>query len=329
MVNPQMDAVFEGGGVKGIGLVGALAVAEELGFGCKNVAGTSAGAIVAALVAAGYTAFELKEILNILDYTKFKDKTPESRIPFVGTFISLLTRNGIYAGDYVETLVRNLLKEKDIVTFKDLVIPEYANEVRYRYKLQVVVSDISRGRLVILPRDAITYGLDPDDLDVARAVRMSVSIPYFFKPVMLQDTNGTNSYIVDGGLLSNYPVSIFDDGSPNPPWPTIGFKLVDPNENKPHRIGGPISLFSALFSTMLEAHDARYIADSDFVRTIPIPTLGVQTTDFDLSPEKRELLYQAGMAAANDFFSRWDFKKYLEKYRHKATIRRSETVWKQ
>jgi predicted acylesterase/phospholipase RssA len=51
---------FEGGGVKGIGLVGAVAVAEERGYQWVNVGGTSAGAIVAFLLAAGYSASEIK-----------------------------------------------------------------------------------------------------------------------------------------------------------------------------------------------------------------------------------------------------------------------------
>ena len=61
--NLKADAVFEGGGVKGIGLVGAVAVAEEKGYQWVNVVGTSAGAIVAALVAADYSAVEQKEVM--------------------------------------------------------------------------------------------------------------------------------------------------------------------------------------------------------------------------------------------------------------------------
>ena len=71
--NLMADAVFEGGGVKGIGLVGAVAVAEERGYQWVNIAGTSAGAIVAALLAAGYSAAEMKQIMEELDYNSFKD----------------------------------------------------------------------------------------------------------------------------------------------------------------------------------------------------------------------------------------------------------------
>ena len=74
-------------------------------------------------------------------------------------------------------------------------------------------------------------------------------------------------------------------------------------------------MFAALFSTMIEAHDARYIEDHDFVRTIPIPTLGVRTTNFGLQPEQKEALYLSGTKAAQAFFKIWDFEKYKARYR--------------
>ena len=92
----KADAVFEGGGVKGIGLVGAVAVAEEEGYHWVNVAGTSAGAIVAALIAADYTAPELKEVIQELDYKRFKDASPLDKIPVLGPLTSLILEKGIY-----------------------------------------------------------------------------------------------------------------------------------------------------------------------------------------------------------------------------------------
>jgi len=78
------------GGVKGVGLVGAVAVAEEKGYRWENVAGTSAGAIVAALIAAGYTGVELKEIMKELDYNRFKDTSLIDRVPVLCSLISLV-----------------------------------------------------------------------------------------------------------------------------------------------------------------------------------------------------------------------------------------------
>src|SRR5512146_1705244 len=99
----KIDAVCEGGGVKGIGLVGAVAVIEENGYTFENVAGTSAGAIVASLVAAGYKAPELKQILEQQDFRQFMDKDWEDKIPVVGSLISVIHEKGIYEGNFFET----------------------------------------------------------------------------------------------------------------------------------------------------------------------------------------------------------------------------------
>lgn len=316
--NLMADAVFEGGGVKGIGLVGAVAVAEERGYQWVNIAGTSAGAIVAALLAAGYSAAEMREIMEELDYNRFKDASPLDRVPLAGPLASLILEKGIYEGKFLETWIRGLLREKNVDTFNDLIVQEYKDSEQYRFKLRVIASDISRGRLLVLPQDMADFGVLPEALNVAAAVRMSMSIPFFYEPVKLRNMKTNQvSYIVDGGILSNFPVWLFDTEGEVPEWPTFGFKLVEPEQEHeiPHHVRGPISLLTALFSTMMEAHDARYIKDEQFIRTIPIPTLGVGTTEFDISREKSEALYQSGREAAETFFDVWDFSKYVDKYR--------------
>uniref|UniRef100_A0A832M3Z5 Uncharacterized protein n=1 Tax=Oscillatoriales cyanobacterium SpSt-402 TaxID=2282168 RepID=A0A832M3Z5_9CYAN len=86
-------------------------------------------------------------------------------------------------------------------------------------------------------------------------------------------------------------------------------------------------MLKALFSTMMEAHDARYIESKHFVRTIPIPTMGVQTTDFNLSIEKKLELYESGRKAAQEFLKHWDFEKYKQEFRAKQPPSRTEEVW--
>ena len=93
------DLVFEGGGVKGIGLAGALATLEEREYRPQNIAGTSAGAITAALLAAGYSAAELREIIVSLDYRQFQDRAWEDKVPLVERSLSLLLDLGLYEGD--------------------------------------------------------------------------------------------------------------------------------------------------------------------------------------------------------------------------------------
>lgn len=115
------DLVFEGGGVKGIGLAGALAALRQRGFTHKGVAGTSAGAITAALVAAGYTSQELDEILLNLPFARFKDKGWEDKVPLIGPGASLLFERGIYEGKFLERWMAELLEAKGITKFGQLV----------------------------------------------------------------------------------------------------------------------------------------------------------------------------------------------------------------
>ena len=94
-----VDLVFEGGGLKGIALVGAFSVLEKQGYEPQNMAGASAGAIVATLLAAGYTAAELREIIGELDYDLFKDETWEDRIPLMDKSLRMLKDLGLYEGE--------------------------------------------------------------------------------------------------------------------------------------------------------------------------------------------------------------------------------------
>src|SRR2546426_3096125 len=96
----RVDLVCEGGGVKGIALVGAVAVLEERGFQFQNLAGTSAGAIVATLLAAGYTAAEISDIIAGQNFDRFMDTTWLDRKPVMGQGLSILMDEGIYAGKY-------------------------------------------------------------------------------------------------------------------------------------------------------------------------------------------------------------------------------------
>jgi NTE family protein len=81
--NTPIDLVFGGGIIKGIGLAGAYKALEERGYQPEIMAGASAGAIVAAHVAAGYSADELYGIMRQLDFNKFEDEAGEDRIPLL------------------------------------------------------------------------------------------------------------------------------------------------------------------------------------------------------------------------------------------------------
>jgi NTE family protein len=154
---------------------------------------------------------------------------------------------------------------------------------------------------------------------------MSMSIPLFFEPVKLRDESGRPHYVVDGGVLSNYPIWLLDDNSPNPPWPTFGFKLMEPDaraikEGSRNPINNPISFLKAVVGTMMDAHDNYHISKSkgDYDRTIGISTVvkvngtekEIKTVDFDMTREESAALYENGVKAAKGFLKTWDFDQW-------------------
>lgn len=298
-----VNAVFEGGGAKGIALAGAVMAAEACGVKFNRVAGTSSGSIVASLLAAGCNAQELKQLIMDTPFSAFLQRSPLYNLKLIGPALRLMIRKGLYSGDALEQWVRDILASKGIRVFGDL--PEC--------KLRIIASDITNGRLLVLPQDIATYGLDPQRLSVARAIRMSCSLPYFFDPVLIRqpihDRNKVKvkfSYIVDGGLLSNFPLWVFEHDRPQgKSIPVLGFQLVGRSDAKAHRINGPVSMFQAMFSTMLSARDERYIDKVNIARTIKIPTLGIGTTDFTLTPKQSLRLYDSGVIAGEKFLKTW------------------------
>ena len=138
----DVDLVFEGGGLKGIGLAGAYSVLEERGFRPQNTAGASAGAIVAALVASGYSAAELRETIERCDFSKLKDHAGEGWLPLFSRTVGILKDRGFYEGEAFLRWMTSLLEAKGVRTFGDLVRRPEA-ELRYRYKLQGIASDLT------------------------------------------------------------------------------------------------------------------------------------------------------------------------------------------
>ncbi|NDU73890.1 esterase [Actinomadura sp. DSM 109109] len=326
---PRADLVLEGGGVKGIALVGAIAETQARGYRLgapARVAGTSAGAIVGSLLAAGMPVPDMVGLMRGLDYRSFQDG---SRFAAVRG-LSLLTTLGLHKGDALHRWISARLKECGVETFGQLKLhdPDSALPARHAYKLVVVVSDISSGRMVRLPWDYDRYGLDPDEQPVADAVRASASIPVFFRPRRIGRSDGRACFHVDGGMLSNYPITIFDREDREPRWPTFGVKLsARPQPGGVFRqwraVRGPLGYGRALVQTMAEAHDRVQMDEPAIVaRTMFARTDGVLATDFDLDPATRDRLYAAGRDAAARFLDDWDHRAYLERHRASTPLAR-------
>lgn len=312
------DLVLEGGGVKGIALVGSVVALAEHGYRFARVAGSSAGALVGSIIVAmqrrGEPMSRVDDIMRTLDYTRMLDRRGAARWlrwwPTGANALGILFHQGMYQGKYLQDWTRGVLADLGVRTFADLAFddPGSALPPEKSYRLVVTSSDLSRQRLMFLPWDLESYGLDPRRFSVARAVRASAAIPFMFEPVRIKGTYGVST-LADGSLLRSYPIEIFDRGDGKPSrWPTIGIRLSSPSsEQAPAKaVTGPISLIQNLIYTTVDSTQVRHVSDPDNVeRSIFAKPRGVRWTDFDLTPAQQESLFESGYLAG---------RKWLAKY---------------
>lgn len=293
----KIDGVFSGGGVKAIAFIGAIEAVEKKGYQFERVAGTSAGAIMASFLAAGYKSEQIHQLFKELQLKKLLDPpTFGDWFPF-SNWLFLYFRMGLYKGKRLEDWIYEVLGKKGIYTFRDLP----------KGSLKVIASDLTLGRIVVIPDDLErVYGISPNEFTVAKAVRMSAGLPYFFMPEPMFGKGHQKSLIVDGGLLSNFPIWVFTSNLERRMRPILGMKLSKGNDHIPARkIKNAIEMFQALFVTMKQAHDARYIHKEDAVDIIFIPVEDVETTDFDLNEDSIDKLIAVGEKHATTFLRHW------------------------
>lgn len=290
----RINGVFSGGGLKGFALVGAVQELEKQGYRFENVAGTSAGAIVASFLAAGYTADEIEVMLAEEDFQALLDPR-KTLLPFpFMKWVSLYWRMGLYQGKALEDWFFEKLARKGCYAFGDLP----------KGSLKLVASDLTNGKMMVLPDDLQKYGYDANQFSIAKALRMSCGIPYFFEPVRLDAPKGT--IVVDGGVLSNFPMWVFDEDTSSRKRPVIGIKLSRNQDEVPGRtIRNAMQLFEALFSTMKNAHDEKYISKRHVQNVIFIPVENYNATQFDLSEEQMDDLLFIGRSRTKEFLLTW------------------------
>ena len=192
------NLVLEGGGVKGIAYVGALQVLEKKGIlpNIVRVGGTSAGAINAVLVGLGYTATQTMNIMNKLDFKKFMDDD-------LGMFRDidrLLNEFGWHKGAFFRKWISKLIKKKTgnpDATFADVEKQKKQKGFRDMYFIGTNISTHFA--------EVFSFEHTPR-ICIADAVRISMSIPLFFASYR----SPRGDVYVDGGLLNNYPVKLFD-----------------------------------------------------------------------------------------------------------------------
>jgi NTE family protein len=281
---PYSQLVFEGGGVKGIAYVGALEALDEAGVlgQVRAAAGTSAGAITAALVALGQTPAELRTTLLALDFSQFEDGGLEGPWRVVEHF-------GWYRGDAFKRWLEKIVAARlgsPTATFADLAAAGAMD-------LRVVATDISSQ----VPR-IFSRAMSPD-VAIVDAVRMSMSIPLFFAAVQ-----AAGSTYVDGGVVWNYPVEIFDpDGTGDE---TLGLRLEAPSPRPapPIAVDDLLVYVKVLYESLIAVQSDVYRrTPQDIARTVAIDDLGILATDFAITRAQKLALIDNGAAATRSFLA--------------------------
>lgn len=302
----RADLVLEGGGAKGVALAGAIAALDDAGYRFQRVAGTSVGALIGALLAAGMPPAELEATARRLDLNEIAPPSRWSRLGPWPRKLAVLLELGVHDHRTLRRWLTHQLARYGVRTFEDLRIDDPASGLRPErsFKLVVTAADVTRGRFVRLPWDAAEYGIDPGELLVADAVAASAALPLAFEPVRLRTRDGQQAVLVDGGLLSRFPIDLFDRPDHVPSrWPTVGLKLsASPTADGfvvRHPVDGPWSYLNALLNTAVASWDERHLEDPAVIeRTVFVDTGDVSTLDFSLAPHVRHDLVDRGRRAA-------------------------------
>lgn len=356
----KYDLVFEGGGAKGIVLVGALEVLEQQpGYSFGRLLGTSAGAITATFVAAGLTANEMQARMaetrngrsifaNFLE-TPTRLEEAVLRTGAVSQLLSSATQSilpqfmkswlnerlirqlasqpslrrllffaeygGWFAADNFLSWLREELNRNQPQKYGDMTLAEFFAATGV--ELSLAAANVTGQKLLILNHKTAP------DLPLTWAVRMSMSVPFLWPEVVWQKAWGlyrnreaAGAVIVDGGLLSNFPLELFVSKDervtsvvgPKESDAVLGL-LIDESlpvpGTEPPEMRRPLDRISELrtvqrlasiVDTATSARDKMVIEAFKHL-VVRLPAQGYGTTEFDMTETRRNLLIAAGREA--------------------------------
>ncbi len=337
---PHLDKVrnlvFEGGGVKGIAYLGAIKrLYKSIDHTViQGVGGTSAGAITAMAVSFGLDANGIQSLVSDLDYRKIRQQPTAKSFPKLNwrerlalkiaahvfgrdiwSVYGLFHDYGWYSSDYfygwLKQQIGTQLNSDGTETFAQYEAAMKAKLGRY-IDLRVHATDVPTRSTKVL-----SLGNTPT-LEVAKAIRMSMSIPLFFNSIEYK-----GQVYCDGGVIANYPIDIFANGQDR--FATLGFSLCTPEGScaasdspnndpaapektcKPEReVDNLPSYIEAVFSSLLVASSE--VRPDDVDRSVRISNYCVNTTDFDIEPQTADYngLLNNGFNATDRFLTDWD-----------------------
>ena len=301
------NLVFEGAGVRGIAYCGAIQEmeAKNLMGNVEKVGGTSSGAIVAMMLSLGYTG---KDIEQIISKTKFR-KLNDGGFFFIGGITRIKRYFGWYKGRKAEKWLEKIIEAKTgnaEITFEELQQKGFKD-------LYITGTSLTKQKAIIFSKETFPK------MKVRDAVRISISIPLYFEPVFIdstgkiiyhpKQTHGLDVF-VDGGIVENFPIHIFDKETPN--MNTIGFRMdhdaqIESDKLKrtlaEMQIGSLNDYFKAFYSIVIENLNRQLLTDADWQRTIAISDGNVQPRVRKILKEEIDILINNGRKAVRDRFN--------------------------
>ncbi len=216
------NIVFSGGNLKGLSFFGGIKYLKEKNLlnDLKHIAGTSVGAIVAFCLILEYNISDLEYLFSHLQLENFNNINSDTILHFFDNF-------GIDSGDKLFTIFKVLLKKKNI--HEKTTMKQFYNI--YKTKLTFVGCCLNTSKPVYFNVD------NTPDIEILKALRISYCIPFLYKPIKMD-----NYFYVDGGLVDNYCIELFEDELEH----TLGFSVSNPDDHSDN-----IDSFESYFKKVL------------------------------------------------------------------------------
>jgi NTE family protein len=318
------NLVMEGGGVKGFAYAGALQVLDSMGIlkDIQRVGGTSVGAIQGALLAVGYTSGEIIELTSNIPLKKFND----GGWMIAGGIKRLRKHFGWYKGEKIAEWVEDLIAAKTgncDITFAEL----HAQCADKGYKdLYITGTDLTYQTLRVFSFE------NYPNMRICDAVRISLSIPLYYRAVLMDDSGRVHEkpdgrqllhVMVDGGVLSNYPITMFDSAryvnghnAPSNTWienpETLGLLMEMPEQIHynaqqpgiyPFEIYSMNDYLKALYHTLIDKANPEVTHPNKLRRTIAINNMNLSGRVRKLPKKTIAELVENGREGARRFFA--------------------------
>lgn len=303
---PFKNLVFRAGGILGIAYVGSIKALEEKGIvdNIERIAGSSAGSITAVAMSYGYSAAELKEIMDATKFSSFMDGwiNPIRFLRSYGVYKGkayLKWMKKIVAGTIIEGgPKRNLGPNATFKDFKEAGCKD----------LYIMTTDLNMQTI-----KELSYRTTPN-LSVAEACRASMAIPGFFPAWKFTNAYPDDHIYIDGGVLDLFPISLFDtkeftgqEGKEN--FETMGFYLANKdqkNKNDNLKFWHVFRWVRDLFETAMMMQQSGFEHNPlQKTRTVTINDHGISATNFNLSSEDETLLFDSGYKETKAWLDEW------------------------